>query len=83
MKYFKYINYFVVLAFLALNIKFYNSQIFFENKIESRKNYIHLLEKEADNIAQLKEKNFKIFNENKGKFKSIENEKSYWKLLKW
>ena len=82
MKYFKYINYFVVLVFLALNIKFYNSQIFFENKIESRKNYIHLLEKEADNIAQLKEKNFKIFNENKEKFKSIENEKSYWKLLK-
>ena len=82
MKYFKYINYFAVLAFLALNIKFYNSQIFFENKIESRKNYIYLLEKEADNIAQLKEKNFKIFNENKEKFKSIENEKSYWKLLK-
>ena len=82
MKYFKYINYFAVLVFLALNIKFYNSQIFFENKIESRKNYIHLLEKEADNIAQLKEKNFKIFNENKEKFKSIENEKSYWKLLK-
>ena len=82
MKYFKYINYFAVLTFLALNIKFYNSQIFFENKIESRKNYIHLLEKEADNIAKLKEKNFKIFNENKGKFKSIENEKSYWKLLK-
>lgn len=82
MKYFKYINYFVVIAFLALNIKFYKSQIFFENKIESRKNYIHLLEKEADNIAKLKEKNFKIFNENKGKFKSIENEKSYWKLLK-
>ena len=82
MKYFKYINYFAVLVFLALNIKFYNSQIFFENKIESRKNYIHLLEREADNIAQLKEKNFKIFNENKEKFKSIENEKSYWKLLK-
>ena len=82
MKYFKYINYFVVLAFLVLNIKFYNSKIFFENKVESRKNYIQLLEKEADNIAQLKEKNFKIFNENKEKFKSIENEKSYWKLLK-
>ena len=83
MKYFKYINYFAVLAFLALNIKFYNSKIFFENKIESRKNYIHLLEKEADNITLSKEKDFKIFNENKGKFKSIENEKSYWKLLKW
>ena len=62
MKYFKYINYFVVLAFIVLNIKFYNSKIFFENKVESRKNYIQLLEKEADNIAQLKEKNFKIFN---------------------
>ena len=83
MKYFKYINYFVVLAFIFLNIKFYNSKIFFENKIESRKNYIHLLEKEADNITLSKEKDFKIFNENKGKFKSIENEKSYWKLLKW
>ena len=82
MKYFKYINYFVVLAFLALNIKFYNSQIFFENKIESRKNYIHLLDKEAENIMQIKERDFKIFNENKEKFKSIENEKSYWKLLK-
>ena len=82
MKYFKYINYLVVLAFIGLNIKFYNSKIFFENKIESRKNYLHLLKKEADNIAQLKEKDFKIFNENKGKFKSIENEKSYWKLLK-
>ena len=83
MKYFKYINYLVVLAFIGLNIKFYNSKIFFENKIESRKNYLHLLKKEADNIARLKEKDFKIFNENKGKFKSIENEKSYWKLLKW
>jgi len=82
MKYFKYINYLVVLAFIGLNIKFYNSKIFFENKIESRKNYLHLLKKEADNIARLKEKDFKIFNENKGKFKSIENEKSYWKLLK-
>ena len=82
MKYFKYINYFVVLAFIVFNIKFYNSKIFFENKSESRKNYIQLLEKEADNIAKLKEKNFKIFNENKRKFKSIENEKSYWKLLK-
>ena len=51
-----------------------------ELKVE--KNYIHLLLREADNIAYLKEKNFKIFNENKGKFKSIENEKSYWKLLK-
>ena len=82
MKYFKYINYFVFFAFIVLNIKFYNSKIFFENKIESRKNYIHLLEREADNITQSKEKDFKIFNENKGKFKSIENEKSYWKLLK-
>ena len=82
MKYFKYINYFVFFVFIALNIKFYNSKIFFENKIESRKNYIHLLEKEADNITLSKEKDFKIFNENKGKFKSIENEKSYWKLLK-
>ena len=82
MKYFKYINYFVVLAFIVFNIKFYNSNIFFENKSESRKNYIQLLKKEADNIPYLKEKDFKIFNENKGKFKSIENEKSYWKLLK-
>ena len=83
MKYFKYINYFVVLAFIVFNIKFYNSKIFFENKSESRKNYIQLLEKEADNIPHLKEKDFKIFNENTGKFKLIENEKSYWKLLKW
>ena len=82
MKYFKYINYFVVLAFIFLNIKFYNSKIFFENKVENRKNYIQLLEKEADNIPHLKEKDFKIFNENTGKFKPIENEKSYWKLLK-
>ena len=41
-----------------------------------------VLKKEADNIPYLKERDFKIFNENKGKFKSIENEKSYWKLLK-
>tara|TARA_B100000886_G_scaffold340555_1_gene311208 strand:+ start:10291 stop:10539 length:249 start_codon:yes stop_codon:yes gene_type:complete len=82
MKYFKYINYFVVLVFIVLNIKFYNSKIFFENKIESRKNYIHLLDKEAENIMQIKERDFKIFNENKEKFKSIENEKTYWKLLK-
>ncbi len=82
MKYFKFINYFIVTSFIILNIKFYNSKIFFESKIESRKNYIHLLEKEADNIVKLKEKNFKNFNEINGKFKSIENEKSYWKLLK-
>ena len=55
MKYFKYINYFVVLAFIVFNIKFYNSKIFFENKSESRKNYIQLLEKEADNIPYLKQ----------------------------
>ena len=60
MKYFKYINYFVVLAFIVFNIKFYNSKIFFENKSESRKNYIQLLEKEADNIPYLKEKNFRL-----------------------
>ena len=44
MKYFKYINYFVVLAFIVFNIKFNKSKIFFENKSESRKNYIQLLE---------------------------------------